>query len=277
MKKKKKVIKPKVRNLAIALFTLCVACSPPSRWQFKKLIRLEGCSPVGIAATSGGLWVSDAASNRLLKISYEGDVLEELKGFQRPMHLSLAGEDSVLVANYLTDEVVLLENGRRSAWPLNRQVNAPAGAAFNKGWLAVADFYNHRILLQKDSMTLSVGGQGHEPGRLYYPTDVDFSEGNLLVADAYNNRVQVFDLSGNFLKIIGENDNIRTATGIATDAKKLIATDFEGNRVLLYSPKGKLLEVLKDSLRNPSDVVIWKKQLFVANYANGSIAVFERS
>jgi len=257
------------------LFLLLAGCRSSADWRFETLFPIEDASPVGIAMLDGDLMVSDVENNRVLRIDSSGQVLERFDGFQRPMHLFAEG-GRLFVPEYLTDTIKVLQNGRQEVLPLRDTVNAPAAVATEGNWVAVADFYNHRIVLQNEQETFSIGKEGHEKRELYYPTDVAIYGNKIFVADAYNNRIQVFDLKGNSLQIIGDRDNIRTATGIAVGNDRLFVTDFEGNRVLVYNLEGALQQQLTGQLQNPSDVAISGNKLYVLNYGSKSIAVFKK-
>ena len=147
--------------------------------------------------------------------------------------------------------------------------------AIAENTIAVADFYNHRIILQHNGQTTTIGYEGHGPGELYYPTDVDLAQGMVYVADAYNNRVQVFDTDGNILRIVGERDSIQVATGLVVNQEKIYVTDFEGNRVLVYLQDSLLDQIITDSLSSPTDIAIAEGFMYVANYESKTIAVFK--
>jgi len=251
-------------------------CYRTATWQFDQLLPIGEVSPVGVAMLGGDLMVSDAAHNRVLRIDTSGKVLERFEGFERPMHLSAEGE-KLFVPDYLTDTVQVLKNSGREILQLNDTVNAPASVAVHGEWVAVADFYNHRILLQNGKKTWSVGKEGHDKGGLYYPTDVVLYQNKVYVADAYNNRVQVFDTEGHSLQMIGEQDGIQAAMGIALENGQLFVTDFEGNRLLVYNLEGELQQQFTSQLQNPSDVALSGNKLYVVNYGGNSIAVFTKN
>jgi len=139
---------------------------------------------------------------------------------------------------------------------------------------AVADFYNHRIIVKNDSGTYTFGKKGHKNGELFYPTDVKIINNKIIVADAYNNRVQVFNREGKFISTIGEKDSINVATGIDADANEIFVTDSGNNRVLIYNWNGKRIATLTKSLNYPIDVFIAKDKLYISNFHVGNIAVY---
>jgi len=75
-----------------------------------------------------------------------------------------------------------------------RMLNVPTGVAFEAGWLAVADAWNHRVLLWR-----SVPQAGDEPPDvvvdegLFWPYGVALHEGRLYVADTGHRRALVWD------------------------------------------------------------------------------------
>jgi len=168
-----------------------------------------------------------------------------------------------------------LKNGNTGAFKLKEQPDSIGGIAFDSGTIAVADFNNHRIILQQREGVVAFGKEGHGEGKLYYPTDVAFFAGKIYVADAYNNRIQVFDKKGHRLQTIGDKDGINVATGLEVANNQLSVTDFEGNRVLVYDLEGDLLQILSESLHKPTDIAIKENIMYVVNYEGQSIAVYQ--
>jgi DNA-binding beta-propeller fold protein YncE len=140
--------------------------------------------------------------------------------------------------------------------------------------MAVADFYNHRVVYFNGKENLTFGEKGKENGQLTYPTDVQFANENIYVADAYNHRIQIFDLTGKHLKTIGEAEKMNATTGVFVHEKNIFATDFENNRVLIYDLNGNLIQIIAEHLDKPTDVLVVDNQLFVTNYHGHSISVF---
>jgi DNA-binding beta-propeller fold protein YncE len=94
-----------------------------------------------------------------------------------------------------------------------------------------------------------------QKGELYYPIDVKIKEGKIYVADAYNNRVQVFDINGKILKVIGIEDGFNVASGIAFTKEDFAVTDQENSRVLIYNLNGELQQILSDNINYPTSVL----------------------
>jgi DNA-binding beta-propeller fold protein YncE len=245
-----------------------------TKWKFSKEIPLENISPIGIIAQGDFLWLSDVDNNRVVKIDLNGKIIESFDGFQRPMHITIQ-EDKIYVPEYTSDSLKILEDGKVSTYKLKEKPDALAGVSIDGNTAAVADFYNHRIILQQDDKTTIIGKEGHMDGELYYPTDVEISNDLIYVADAYNNRVQVFDLNGNYVRMIGWNEGIKVATGLKVTDSQVIVADFEGNRVLVYDLNGKLLQILSDKFNQPTDIETANSKMYVVNYKGKTISVFK--
>ena len=198
----------------------------PQFWEYQKTISLGDIRPIGIATDDQSLYLSDGDNNRVLKLSTEGVLLDEMGDFERPMHLgyattSIATEktkrlmpvEGLYVPEYGKDTITIVHGTHRSYLQLTDSLDAPAGISLLDEKIAIADFYNHRILFYNGDDWVSVGKEGKKKGELYYPTDVHLTEDKIFVADAYNNRGQVFDFTGRFLSLFGASENINASNG----------------------------------------------------------------
>jgi NHL repeat len=268
-----------------ALFVLvvllyCPACKnstneAATNWVFDKKIALDSFGIVGIApAESGNIWLSDADNQRLIKINTEGKVLDVQDGYDRPMHIA-EEKGVVLVAEYGSDRIRAVQQGKSDTLAFPETFDAPSGVDVEGDKIAVADFYNHRIVFTDGITNLTFGKKGNAAGELTYPTDVQFAHDKLWVADAYNHRVQVFDLMGKHLKTFGEAEKMNAMTGLFVGDAQVFATDFENSRIVIYDLDGNLKQVISDNLDKPSDVLNIGDQLFVVNYNGRFVSVFK--
>ena len=246
-----------------------------AQWKFVKSIDLINVNPIGIVAQENFLWISDVDNNRIVKIDLDGKIIMSFDGFQRPMHIAIQ-ENKIYVPEYTSDSLKILEDGKVSTYKLKEKPDAIAGVSIDGNTAVIADFYNNRIILQQDDKVTIIGKEGHKDGELYYPTDVETSNDLIYVADAYNNRVQVFDLNGNYVRMIGWNEGIKVATGLKVTASQVIVADFEGKRVLVYDLNGKLLQILSDKFNQPTDIEIVNDKMYVVNYKGKTVSVFEK-
>lgn len=245
-----------------------------NNWVFEKNISLDSFGIVGIASAGGdNLWLSDADNNRIIKITPVGLVLETLTGFERPMHIATQ-HDKLLVAEYGADLIRTVHHGKIDQLNFPETFDAPSGIDLSGHKTAVADFYNHRIVLTDGLTNLTFGKKGTGPGELTYPTDVQFAHDKIWVADAYNHRAQVFDLTGKHLKTFGETEKMNATTGLFVGETQVFTTDFENSRILVYDLDGKLNQIITENLDQPTDALQIGHQLFVVNYRGRFVSVF---
>jgi len=155
-------------------------------------------------------------------------------------------------------------------------LDAPAGVDYLNGTYAIADFYNHRILIGSQDNWISFGKEGKAEGEFYYPTDVHLTSDKIYVADAYNNRVQVFDHKGQFLQTFGKEEKMNAATGITVSDTEVFVTDFENDRILIYTLDGNLSQIIDANVSKPTDLILNKGLLYVTNYKGKSLSVFKK-
>ncbi|MBH8572558.1 scytonemin biosynthesis PEP-CTERM protein ScyF [Nostocaceae cyanobacterium CENA369] len=105
----------------------------------------------------------------------------------------------------------------------------------------------------------AIGSGGTGPGQFDEPTTVDFNPvtGDLYAGDVYNNRINQFDSQGKFIRSFanGEftprvNDRIFFGpSGVTFDkAGNVYVGDFNGERILKFTPDGKQIGVIGGTL-----------------------------
>ncbi len=258
--------------LSIILFG-CGETGP--NWQFEKSIDIKGIAPIGFDIEDNHFWISDGDNNRLLKTTMDGEIVIEEKDFERPMHLAIDGSN-VFIPSYGSDAIIKYNNGKIDTVNVKEDLDAPAGVDVVGNEMAIADFYNHRILYTNGTNWMKVGEKGNGDLEFHYPTDVQLSGDKIYIADAYNNRIQIIDKAGKHVKNIGKDQKMNAATGIYVDGAHIYITDFEHDRVLLFNEEGDLLSEIKEGLEKPTDILVHEEQLYVINYKSQSIAVFNK-
>lgn len=263
----------------IAVLLLVTACKEkeeiPKEWMLSKTIQLDGVNPIGLTQVNGNLWLSDGDHNRLVKIDEEGQIIETIDSLDRPMHID-AVKETIFIPQYGKDVIETVDKKGRFVMQVSDSLDAPAGISVFENERAIADFYNNRILYFDGANWISFGKEGKAEGEFYYPTDVQITKDKIWVADAYNNRIQVFDKKGGFLQMMGQNQKMNAATGIFVSENEVFVTDFENNRVLVFDKTGKLLQVLTDQIEKPTDMMIKDEVLFIINYRNGKLNLFDK-
>lgn len=264
--------------------------------------------PIGITRVGEQLFVTDAARNAVLVFDTAGRFVEEWRDeenglFRRPMNIRAAEGSRLLVAEYLSDRVTLLEldgtvvrriGGRMGSAP--GELDAPGGAASAGGLTYVADFFNHRVqAFDSEGEARIVGVPGPSlplrllPGRLHYPTDVAAGGDSLVyVADAYNNRIQVFDTAGRRMGGWGGplgsglpgrlRGWFRVATGVEVVRDTVYVADFYNHRIQVFGARGRYLGQVADSLELPTGAVPGdQSELYVADFGNGRVVRFRKN
>ncbi|MFI2743028.1 NHL repeat-containing protein [Zhouia sp. PK063] len=267
-----------MNRFIILFFSLMLfSCKEEGRkWKFVKKIELpQKARPLAMAKNGKNLWFSDPDHFRLLKIDLSGKVLDSIVGIQRPMNIDF-NKGKLYVPEFLTDTIWVFENGKKSPLSLNAKPEAPAGLNVKGDTIAVADFYNHRIILQIGGQVSFIGKEGHDKGELYYPIDVKVQDNKIYIADAYNNRVQVFDFNGKILNVIGEQDGFNVASAIAFDKNGFAVTDQENSRVLIYDLNGALQQTLTANINYPTDVLFDGNMLYITNFKENTIVEYRK-
>jgi hypothetical protein len=261
--------------LLLVAFILFSCEEAPKSWQHSKTITVEGVNPIGITHTPDGIWLSDGDHNRVVKIDDKGNIKQSIDSLDRPMHISSDGNE-IAIPQYGNDVILRWKENVGTEMIIKDSLDAPAGIWTTGNETAIADFYNNRILYSKDNMEwISFGKEGKAEGDFYYPTDVQITKDAIWVADAYNNRVQVFDKAGNFQKVIGVEQKMNAATGIFVSDSSLFVTDFENDRVLVFDHNGKFQQEIKEHIAKPTDLIVIDGMLYVINYRNSELNVFE--
>lgn len=271
----------KLLLILLVISLVGIACSPSSKppktlqFQLVNTFYLDSLAPIGMAIYQNQLWLSDGDNNRLVALDSSGQITQIIHNFERPMHLD-ANEQGLIVPEYGKDTISLvLATGEKASLEVGLPLDAPAGVSVLGQQMALADFYNHRVVYTLDQQQWkSLGTKGKGQGAFHYPTDVQWTTQELFVADAYNHRVQVFDHQGQYLRTIAEKDSLNAATGLHVADTLLAVTDFEQDRVLVYTTAGKRLQIIAGGLDKPTDVLFWKGKLYVLNYGNGALQCY---
>jgi len=246
------------------------------QWEFKQAIKLpQKVRPLSIAIENDEIWLSDPENNRVLKINLKSEILDSITNLERPMNIELQ-DGKLYIPEYLSDRVLVMTKNSKDSLSLINQLNAPASVDVSTSQIAIADFYNHRIVLRNQDKDFFFGEKGSQNGQFHYPTDVKFYQNEIYVADAYNNRVQVFDNTGVFKTIIGADAGINVASGLDVSENTIAITDQENNRVLIFDLEGKIVQILTEKINYPTDVILIDNELWVANFKTNELTIFQK-
>lgn len=265
-------------TVVLAGLLSCKTTPKELEWSYSKTIALEDVNPIGITLIDDTLYLSDGDHNRVVEIDDTGKTISSIDNLQRPMHLeagSYRERRSLYIPEYGKDSIAIWDKNHLNYLVIQDSLDAPAGISVSKNQIAIADFYNNRILFYNGTQWMSIGTEGKELGQLYYPTDVQIVTDKIYVADAYNHRGQVFDLTGTALATFGSEQKINAATGIFVNENFVALTDFENNKVHIYDPQYRFLQTLSRGIAKPTDVYINDQILYVTNYRKGELIVYE--
>ncbi len=258
----------------ILLISSCKQEEKPKEWSYQKTIKLDGVNPIGITSINDKLWLSDGDHNRLVQIDENGNILTTLDSLDRPMHITSLGE-TLFIPQYGNDKVETYDSKGRFELQVEDSLDAPAAVAVVENEKAVVDFYNNRVLFEKDARWIAFGKEGKAEGEFYYPTDVQITDSLIWVADAYNNRVQAFDKQGKFVKMLGQKEKMNAATGLYVSNDEVLVTDFENDRVLVFDLDGNLKQELKRGIEKATDLLIEDQTLYIINYQSGELVLYK--
>lgn len=243
------------------------------QWVQVDTIELDSIKPIGITHMNDFFWLSDGDNNQVIQLDTTGKLVRVHVDYDRPMHLSNDGEN-LLIPEYGKDRITIVERDARDSVAMVDSLDAPASVDFNAGKYAIADFYNHQVLYGAGDQWVKFGGEGKEPGKMYYPTDVQIVNDSIYVADAYNNRIQVFDAQGKWLFEFGKEERMNAATGLHVSDDQVFVTDFENNRVIIYDKMGKLQQIIAENLGKPTDLMVLDGTLYVTNYKSKNMVKY---
>ncbi len=265
-----------IKRLSLFFVVLLVlaGCQPkPKQWRYIRTIPISGIGPIGIVQAADNLWLSDVDNNRVVTVDKSGSIIQEINAIARPMHIA-GTKDELYIPQFGADNVIRWDAEGIHSIAIADTLDAPGGVDVNDDRMAIADFFNHRVLVYAQHQSYSIGGEGHDNGQLYYPTDVKITDSLLYIADAYNNRVEVYNYSGKYVRTIGWQESIKVAAGVEVANNQIFITDFYGNRLLIYDIYGKLLYEFSEYLDKPTDALWANDTLYVANFKGHSLAVF---
>ena len=265
--------------LIIFSIAILVSCQNETQtpWKHLRTIELDSIAPNGIIANEYRIVISDPAKNSLFHLNslsgHSIDSISQQKGFQRLMHISEYNQETY-IPEFLSDSIKISGKDGLRTLNLPEQPDAPSAVSVMDGAIAVADFYNNRIIYSRNGENKTFGQEGMLAGDLNYPTDVQFAHNKIYVADAYNHRINVYDLDGAFQFSFGKEEKMNAAVGIYVSDMHAFVCDYENSKVNIYDLNGKFQTSIDKDLSKPSDTYFHNDKLYVANFEGKSISVF---
>jgi DNA-binding beta-propeller fold protein YncE len=125
------------------------------------------------------------------------------------------------------------------------------------------------------------GSYGTQDGQFVWPTGIDVDrDGNIYLADEHLNNIQVWDKDHNFVRkwgSLGDGDGqMNRPAGLAIDShNQVIVADGLNNRILAFSPQGKLLNAWGGEFNMPWGVCVDRQDnVYVADWRNDRVQKF---
>lgn len=208
--------------------------------------------PIRIAvAPWGDVYVSEP--DRVLMMRSNGELLQEIRGVDRPLAVMVTARKEVLVGEQGTGGIRafdVLGNYLRTVVPEGTITNPNDMCQGSDGTLYVTDSEANRVwrFTESGESLGTFGALGTGPGQFDFPTGIAFDDetGELLVADQHNHRVQVFDADGNYVREIANGGSLGQffgyLQGLSVDPKgRLVTVDSFQGRVGVFSRAGEFL------------------------------------
>jgi DNA-binding beta-propeller fold protein YncE len=258
--------------------------------------------PRGVAVDmTGNLYVADFGNSRIQKFSPEGNFLTAFgihgsgEGeLREPNGITVDAAGNVYVADSLNHHLIKF----KADGTFEKQWSGPPPTFYGPRDVAIGPNKQLYVLDQGRSRIVTFdpesenyaewGRNGTGDGEFTDATGIDVAGERVFVADAGNKRIQVFDLSGKFIRqwAVSEwNGQLGYFPDVAFDAKanRVYATSGLTKEVVVFDADGNRLDSLKsalsDSLDNPSSLTLadikGEKRLYVLDTGDSSVSVFE--
>lgn len=213
------------------------------------LMRSEGVATVRI-------WSTDDAEQLTDDLKGFGSYGSQDGQFIWPVNIIPDGDQNLLISDEATNRITKMspEGEFISKFGISGadggQFNGPSGIALSpNGDIFVADSKNHRIqVYTSDGEFIDQFGEyGQKSGQLNLPWGIHIDElGQIYVCDWGNNRIQIFSKDGEYLNSFGEKGNsdgqFNRPTGIAVDTHgDIYVSDWGNNRILMFNSEGEYI------------------------------------
>ena len=169
------------------------------------------------------------------------------------------------------------------------QLSSPYGVTVDKeDNIYVVDWGNNRVqkFTPEGKFVAAVGGRGSNNLQFSNPVGICFNRRNntLYVCDNCNHRIQILSTDLKFINSFGvqgtENGQFSNPHGAALDdAKNLYVTEWNGNRVQVFTAEGRFLRAFTnkfngEKLNNPSAIAIDSSNTVYVTEQGPSVSVF---
>lgn len=218
--------------------------------------------PNSVGFGNGKLYVADRGNHRIQVFSPAGE-FEAAYGvygtgageyeFNTPRGVTVASDGKVWVSDTLNNRLKVFNADMSYVTTLGNAYVffAPNGVAFSaEGDIYVVDAGNHQLkkfAAADFSLLLAVGGLHFGEGEFNFTDGIAYTGEEVYIVDSFNHRVQVFDTSGNFLRMFGgfgfgeAGMWFPRGIDVSADGSKVYVADMSNHQVKVFDPQGNLL------------------------------------
>ncbi len=242
--------------------------------------------PHGIAWQGDDLLVTDPGAARVIRIDARGRTkVTAFELFQSPIGVAACSQ-GVVVSDSRRGRVALLRPDLTLARWLAEDLERPTGLACHDSRIIVVETGHHRVISidprqgpgRSAATNTLVARRGSQRGQLNFPTALALGLGSMWVADTLNFRLQRFDPdSGDFQDAFGRLGNaageMPRLKGVAIDAAARVwVTDAYLDQIALYRADGTFLMSIGGRGTRPGE---FSFPAGIAAHPDGRIAVVD--
>jgi DNA-binding beta-propeller fold protein YncE len=258
--------------------------------------RLSMSKPYGITADhEGRVYVTDTGlqavwvfDEKTRQVSFLGE-----GRLQTPIGVAVDKAGNIFVSDTGTQRVYIFSRDGKLIRALGQkgELGNPSGLAIDhaSNYLYVASVKHHKIRVYDSGdgrFLFDIGEQGSDGGQFNFPTNLSVRHGKLYVTDTGNFRVQLFDINGKFLKVLGRAEGalgiFGLPKGIGVDSTgHIYVADAAFNSLRVLTEERELLVVGSKgidpgSFRLPAGLYVDEKdRIYVVDQYNRRVQVFQ--
>jgi DNA-binding beta-propeller fold protein YncE len=222
----------------------------PSAPDWLKILSLPNLrEPTGLAVDGSTLYVADHSYGHVLRIDIDrGQVVGHLSGLDRPHHVAVMKDRSILVTDTGHHRILCLDSRLKEVWSRQRfgghRLLRPHGvAATDPEEFYVLSSDNHCLLWVSHGKVKAVRRNptqdgSRELGEFATPCGVGLAPYTVYVADTFNHRVQVFTSDLQYVAQFGSHGHgpgeFHYPVGIASWHEWLVIADETNQRLQLW-------------------------------------------
>jgi DNA-binding beta-propeller fold protein YncE len=247
--------------------------------------------PMDLVVKSDRLYVTDTLNTRVQVFTLTGDTVFTFGSlgtapgeFSFPYGIEIAADGNIYVADSYNGNISVFD---KSGSFLNyfavheEKLTQPAAMYLKGKELYVTNLDPGYVLVfnvESGELLRQIGSEGEGLGQLLFPNDVVIGpDGNIYVSDTGNNRIQVYTITGEFIKTMDIDSNlIYSPRGIAFSSKDhLVIASKLNNDITVWDLSGKQLSRFGDDVFNlPNGIALDSKgRLYVTDHI--SVLVFD--